>query len=302
MILCIDIGGTNIKSAIIGDDLVLRNHNSVETQNNLNYILEYIHQLMTKFPKIEGISLSVPGQVNSKTGVVNGISAVSCINGFSWKETLMNKYNVDVAIQNDGNCVVLADVVYGNAQEYQNIVSIVIGTGVGGGAMFNGILIEGHDNRAGEIGFTIINNETMCTLNDGCSLGSLVKRVNSKLGYELSGKEIFCKAEQGDLICKSEVESFYRNIAIGVYNVGMLLNPECIVLSGAVSEQKDFITNINVALSSVLKTLSMNTFGIEIDMSSYIPNIITSRFGKDSNLIGAYAQFSSDYFSDRIKN
>lgn len=297
MYACFDIGGTEIKSAAISDKLILNDYAINKSKNDIDYIVDLIVRIVKGYEEkynIKGVCISAPGAVEKNSGVIYGVSALSCIHGFSWKDKLGNILGLKISIENDANCVALCELKYGHGKEHNDFLSLVIGTGVGASIVKDKKIHRGANLLGGEFGFMITNqkDKSYQTFNDYASVGSMVRRVRSLIGDEfIDGKQIFEMSEKGNKICTEAVDEFYRNLAVGIYNMKFIYDPEIIVLGGAVSQQYNFIERINENLVSIMKEITYNTFHKDIDIQRFLPKLKTCLFSKDANLYGAMANY-----------
>ena len=285
-LVCFDVGGTSVKHAVIEEGKILEKSN-FPSQNNVPYLLDNMVKIVQKYQskyKISGIGLSMPGAV-SPTGVIYGFSALPNIHGPNWIEMLKKRLNLPVTIENDANCAALAEVEFGNAAQYKDAIFLVLGSGVGGSIVKNRKIHHGIHLSGGEFGYMVMKMEDgiPITFSDLASTISLVKRVQKlKNNDQLDGIQVFEMAKKNDEICKECVNEFYMNLAIGIYNLQYAFDPEIVLLSGAVSEQEDFLAQI----SQKLKDLEDKVNGTDI-----LPKLSLCSAGVDANLIGAYANF-----------
>ena len=106
-IATIDIGGTGIKFASLTPDGKILDKASTPTTETLEDLLAWLDQRLSE-RDYRGIAMSVPGAVNQETGVIEGISAIPYIHGFSWYEALAH-HKLPVHLENDANCVGLSE-------------------------------------------------------------------------------------------------------------------------------------------------------------------------------------------------
>lgn len=295
MYVCFDIGDTAIKSAVLTLPLELKEYAIFESKNDRTYLLDLLVKrvhMMEENYVIEGICLSIPGAVESKSGTIYGVSALSCIHGFSWKEALGKRLPYPIRLENDANCVALCELAFGKGKEHQDFLSLVIGTGVGASIVKHHQIHHGATLLGGEFGFMILNrtNTSYETFSELASVGSLVKKVRKKMQDDcLSGKDIIDKADKGHVICKEAVDEFYRNVAVGIYNMWFVHDLEMIVISGAVSQRKEFVQRIYEQHNSIMEDVIAHTFHVQMDYTPFLPHIVTSAFSKDANIYGAFA-------------
>lgn len=133
VIVCIDIGGSSMKTGICDMDgkldwqEILPVHQQFE--DLMGEIGNYIEKGKEKGDVI-GIALSAPGAVDTATGIIGGKSAVPCIHGPSWTEELEKRFGLPASIENDANCAAMAEVTFGNGRGCKNPERILLGGGI----------------------------------------------------------------------------------------------------------------------------------------------------------------------------
>ena len=116
---------------------------------------------------------------------------------------------------------------------------------------------------------------------------SFVRKVRKYYNDESwDGESVFEAAKNGDEVCIDAIDTFYKNLAKGIFNLQHIYDPEIILLGGAISNRKDFIEKINEKLLIIRKSISIDTC---------MPKIDTCTHKKDANLIGALANFLMEY-------
>ena len=148
-IATIDIGGTGIKFASLTPDGKILEKASTATPETLEELLAWLDQRLSE-RDYRGIAMSVPGAVNQETGVIEGISAIPYIHGFSWYEALAH-HQLPIHLENDANCVGLSELLA--HPEIENAACVVIGTGIGGAMIINGKIHRGRHGLGGEFGY-----------------------------------------------------------------------------------------------------------------------------------------------------
>ncbi|WP_027108222.1 ROK family protein [Lacticigenium naphthae] len=281
-ILAFDIGGTSVKFGIWEKDRLVKkgNFRTPKTWNNMKReFLEIKDKLAIDYP-IEGVAISSPGAVNQKEKVIEGVSAVPFLHQFPIYDELEEIFEAPVAIENDANSAALAEVWKGAAKGLQNVLFIVIGTGIGGSVIVNGEVQHGKHLFGGEFGFTLINGtKTFSEL--GTAVG-MAKRYNKQKGTTLTGEEVFKQAEAGDEIAQKEVDTFYNSLAIGIYNLQYSFDPELILLGGGVSNKPDLLDQLDGYLEKIIK---------KVKIAPFKPEVALCQYRNDANLIGAVYNF-----------
>ncbi|GAB6168320.1 ROK family protein [Clostridium carnis] len=293
MYACLDIGGTSIKVAVSDESGNLTLKDTLYVSHNLEEFIEAIVEWINKVKTlhcIKGVAISAPGAVNTKTGIIGGGSAVPCIHGPNWKEILKQKVGLPISIENDANCAALAEVFSGDLKNIKDMLFVVCGTGIGGAIVKNGKIHHGKHLHGGEFGYMIMEeiDGEYKNFSDVASTMSFVRKVRKHYNDESwNGEKVFKAAENGDEFCIKAIDTFYMNLAKGIYNLQYIYDPEIILLGGAISNREDFIKRINEKIDYLLSKISI---------AKIKPIVNTCTHKKDANLIGALAHHLNEYF------
>lgn len=248
--VCIDIGGTAIKYALITDNGEISEEHIRPTearQSGGPGIIKKIDEIILDFQArhtVNGVAISTAGMVDPLKGEIIYVleSVFPNYTGSKLKAHVETKFRLPCAVENDVNCVGLGELWLGAGQNVKETVfCITVGTGVGGCIIHEGKIIHGAAYSAGEIGFM---NITGGNLQDLASAGTLVNYVNAEKNLApatLNGKEIFALADRGDEIAVKGIKNLVENLAEGIANIVAVLNPHTIVLGGGIMAQKAYL-------------------------------------------------------------
>ena len=305
----IDVGGTNVKIALVDDKGKIIYSNSVPTYAQMGYeytvnnIKQAIKDLMretnTKTTDIQGIGFDFPGQVDYKTGVVKLAPNVPGWVNVPIAKMIEDEFHIPTRIDNDVRCAALGELKFGAGKGCENFVCITVGTGIGSGLVINGQLVRGAANAAGEIGHIKLqmHNGPICGCGDtGCleafaSGPSIVAMAQEYLKggkstkfREMAGVDgeitpyIVAKAaEAGDPVAKRIFEIIGGYIGIGLVSVINLLNPEKVIIGGGVAEAGDLL------LEPIRKTIKERAMVIAGNSVEIVP----AQLGNSAGVIGA---------------
>src|SRR5699024_9209694 len=151
-----DIGGTYIKYGIVSKEGEILKQAKIKTPASLELLTDFLQEQITQYEELIGIAISSPGAV-ATDGVIHGASAIPYIHGPNIKELFEKKTGLPVAIENDANCAALAEVWQGSAKNKKDIAVVVIGTGIGGALVKDGMVDKGSNLHAGEFGYMILD-------------------------------------------------------------------------------------------------------------------------------------------------
>ncbi|MGN8845934.1 ROK family protein [Niallia sp. HCP3S3_B10] len=279
-LLVMDIGGSSVKFAVWGKEQLVEKGSFVtpKTWEEMKQEMLQLKEKMAAKYMIEGVAFSAPGAVNQAKGVIEGASAVPYIHSFPIFFELEELFDCPVTMENDANCAGLAEVWKGAATGLKNVLFVVIGTGIGGAVIVDGNIQHGKHLFGGEFGYMLLKEDQ--TFSNLATPVEMAKRYSKrlKLENELSGKEVFELAEQGDEVAKEEVETFYHYLATGIYNLQYSFDPEKIILGGGISSKDGLIEELNIHLEKVVKS---------VKGTSFLPKVELCQFRNDANLIGA---------------
>ncbi|WP_035778389.1 ROK family glucokinase [Butyrivibrio sp. MC2013] len=258
----VDIGGTTVKLGLLTQDGNILDSWEIPTRTEdggVNILPDIAASIRAKIAEknlndndIAGVGVGAPGAVDDK-GVVH--QAVNLGWGrFSLKEELHAMVKLPVMAGNDANVAALGECWKGGGRGHKNMLMVTLGTGVGGGVIVNGKIVNGVTGSGGEIGHMhlVDGEEEACGCgNHGCfeqyasATGAvlLANRVlaasdkDSVLRHtEISAKNIFDAAKDGDELACEIAKQYGYYLGKGLALCASVLNPEVIVLGGGVSK------------------------------------------------------------------
>ena len=291
----VDVGGTSIKMGIVnekGDVLSrreIRHASRPAGQTVMEEIIEGIRthaeDLSVSFDVIGGIGVSAAGCINSNTGSV----AENGGNVPGWSRTdvcniLEREFGVKATLANDANCAVLGEAWTGAARGYTDVVGVTLGTGVGGGIITGGKLLEGSRGYAGEIGHFPLHaggEHCVCGL-DGCferyaSTSALTRHASLKDPAFGNGKTLFEWAAQGDETARNLISEWVNEVAFGVAGLVHIFDPQIVLIGGGVSAQEELLIR---PLRDKVLTMIMPDFAKGLEFRGAI-------LGNDAGMVGA---------------
>ncbi|MBO9130678.1 ROK family protein [Bacillus sp. 165] len=255
--LAFDIGGTQIKYGIVSEEGKVVTSFQADTeahkggQSVVEKVIRLGNELMQAY-SIEGIGISTLGLVDADNGVVlGGCENIPHYAGIQLKQLVSGALDVPVEVENDVNCVGLAESWIGAGNNVNNFIALTIGTGVGGAIIINGELYRGRGFSAGEWGYMIVEGkafEHVASITGLCQLAAHYKGENVQ-----SGKEVFDLYDQGDEKIKLAVQLFFKHLAIGISNLIYIFNPEKVIIGGGVTARGEvFVQELNVEIEKYL--------------------------------------------------
>ena len=267
----IDLGGTTAKIGLFTTSgaLLEKWEVATDTSNAGEHILENLaaailgkmNEQSIQPEQVEGVGIGVPGPV-----LDSSIVPIVCANLCGWGERnvsaqlsgLLN--GLKVLVGNDANVAALGEIWMGAAKGAKNAVMVTLGTGVGGGVVVNGKVIDGVHGAGGEIGHITVNRHETATCGcgkHGCleqySSATGVVRCMKKLldenpdtpcvlrGTEFAAKDVFDAARNGDALAAREVDEMSDTLGMALANIASTVDPEAFLVGGGVARAGDVL-------------------------------------------------------------
>ncbi|WP_066195728.1 ROK family protein [Gracilibacillus timonensis] len=245
--LTFDIGGTLIKYGVLTEtgQFVTKNEHLTDAYLGGKEVLNKVKMLGKELMNdhtISGICISTAGQVDSKKGVILYASEIIPeYTGIHVKQELEDFFGLPVGVENDVNCVGLAESWIGKGKDAKSMFCLTIGTGIGGSYVVDNQLHTGHHFSGGEIGYIPIEGEEFQELAATKTLIENVAKRKNCTTSELDGKKIFEMAQHDDQICIEEINRLIYYLSKGIATIIYIMNPEMLVIGGGITNQKEFL-------------------------------------------------------------
>ena len=266
----IDVGGTTVKCGLFEENGLLIDKWEIPTrtenggENVLPDIAATVMSKMTvkKIAKedVIGVGVGIPGPV------MRGVVPVAV--NLHWGEKnveyeLGNLLDMKVRAGNDANVAALGEQWKGGAEGMDSVIMVTLGTGVGGGIIVDGKIVEGAHGAGGEIGH--IHVEDNITDPCGCGNCGCLEQVASATGIvrlakeelaknpvlpsalrdtEVTSKAVFDAYKDGDAMASTIVNRFAKYLGTGIATIAAVTDPEVIVIGGGVSKAGECLTDI----------------------------------------------------------
>lgn len=299
----IDLGGTTVGIGVVDEKYKLLATTEMPTagcrtpEELANVVIEGTRRLITEnklnAKDITFIGMGCPGEVDTEKGIALAADNLP-IDNIPFAKLLTEAFGAPAMLDNDANCAAWGEHMAGVSKGFKNIVTVTLGTGIGGGIIVDGKLLHGKENHAGEIGHMVIDiHGKRCGCGRiGCwetvaSTRALIKEVehqvkyapNSRLGKLIAanggranGKTLFIAMGEEDNMARSIFNDWIRSLEVGMWNLINIFRPDMIVISGAISKEGD---SLLIPLRNAVGKCSTM--------------IRTGRLGGNAGLIGAAA-------------
>ena len=252
----IDLGGTKIEGLVLdGANEVVAGPYRVATprqdyEATIGAVRDLVRQLDGEFASglaPTTIGIGIPGSIVKRTNLVHNANSV-WLNGKPFAHDLALAIGRPVRLANDANCFALSEASDGVGSGARSVFGVILGTGCGGGLVFEGRLVDGPNGIGGEWGHNplpwptgdeIPGPECWCGRH-GCMetwvAGPALERTYAEAGGEqLAAAEIARRAEYGDAMAQAVMTAHLDRLARGLAHVVNIFDPEVIVLGGGLS-------------------------------------------------------------------
>jgi len=258
LVFAADLGGTHLRVALV--DETGKIHQQVKRQtpkeDSRDAVVNALVSIADEWRAaghgpIAAASVMVPGAVNADQSVVLQAPNLPSLLNFQFKAVLQERLGWPVVLENDANAAAIGEMWRGAARGCRDVVSVTLGTGVGGGVVLDGKLWRGAHGSAGEIGHTTVDpfGGLKCKCgNTGClelfaSATAIARMAHESLDQfpqtvlsaeNLTAEKVYEAGSNGDELALAVFKRAGTYLGVGLANIMSLIDPEMIVISGGV--------------------------------------------------------------------
>ncbi len=285
--LVIDLGGTFFKYALMDENgtIIEKGKIKSQTENEEQMIASFDELYKPYEGKVDGIAISAPGVIDSRTGFMHTGGAFFWVKDFPLAEILSKRYGIPVTVENDGKSAAGAELWKGALSDCDSGVAIVIGTAIGGAVIINREIIRGSHLMAGEFSYQFAEasgcNDVASIVGFLNGVPALLRIVSEKKQIpveELTGEKVFEWANAGDEEAMEALREYCMRIAVLISNLQYTIDPQRFVIGGGISVQPILVQTIREQLIKLDQTFWMRM---------PIPEVTTCKYYNDANLMGA---------------
>lgn len=296
--LVFDVGGTAIKYAVMNKKAEIIEKGSTPTPlESIEKFIEVIGGIFDGYKdRIAGMAMSMPGRIDSNRGYLFTGGSLEYNTDKEIVSILQKRCPVPITVENDGKCAALAEAWHGSLNECDDGIVVILGTGVGGGIIKDKKLHKGKNFIAGEFSFIFTNNAAF--ENDISHIWAgqagvsglcipVAKSKNLPI-EEVDGLKVFEYANNGDKEVLNILDDYCYRLALQLFNLQYIYDPEKIAIGGGISKQELLIKCIKDNVEKHYNNLRPPFMPIK-------PEVVTCKFYNDSNLIGALYNYLTRY-------
>ncbi len=303
----VDLGGTAVKAGIVDENYNILFSCTIPSDHDFDRAVEGMAAAIETVASEAGLKVSdfpcvgvgIPSTVNPYT------KRLVFANNTGWRDApigsaLESRISIPVYIGNDANCAVIGEALNGAARGRKNVVMLTLGTGVGGGILFDGKLFTGGDGMGAELGHTpLVHGGCRWTCGiSGClesyaSVSALIRETKAAMSAhpesmlcayaakhagKVDGKTAFDCTQAGDETASSVVDRYLDYLAGGIGGLITTFRPEIFILGGGLSAQGENLTRP--------LTEKVPHYVYASDLIG-VPPIVTAELGNAAGTIGA---------------
>jgi glucokinase len=258
LVFAADLGGTYLRIALVDESGNIHQQFKQRTPKgeSPDCVVNALASAAEKWSsesnrRIVAGSIMVPGAVDNHNAVVVQAPNLPSLTNFPLKAVLEKRLGWPVLLENDANAAAVGERWLGAARGCRDVVSVTLGTGVGGGVILDGKLWRGAHGSAGEIGHTTVDPfaRLKCKCgNTGClelfaSATAIVRMTRERLprfpqsklsSEDLTAEKVYGAGREGDELALSVFKTVGTYLGIGLANLINIIDPEIIVIAGGV--------------------------------------------------------------------
>jgi len=309
-VLAADIGGTKVSTAVISSagEIMQKSKAPTDKSGPPALIGKIVAMLQDDLARSEvstadvvGLGVGIPAAIDAARKTIIWAPNLPGWEDVPLHDELSTRLHLPVCIEYDGHAAVMGEWWLGAGRGYQNVVFVIVGTGIGGGMILDGRLYRGASRLAGTAGWFTLSTQRVSdghahrvghweSLAAGPGIvrlaeeklrendePSLLRRQEADLHDELTTRRIFAAARQGDPLAGEVVRHVGEVLGIGIANIVSLLNPEVVILGGGVGIQSDLLL---APIREVVRDIAQ-------PMSARAAQVVIAQLAEDAGLLGA---------------
>ena len=254
----IDLGGTKIEGIVLTPEGSVACRRRVPTPDGYRSTLDVLTALIGELDdgRMLPVGIGTPGTPSRRTGLMKNCNS-TCLNGRPLRDDLERMVGRHAALANDANCLALSEWADGAAQGARVVFAVILGTGVGGGLLVEGRLVEGAGGVGGEWGHIPLPNATGTELpapacycgragcmECWCSGPAVMEDHHRSSGRRIEVPEIVGAAQRREPEAVATIERWLDRVARGLAVVANIVDPDVFVFGGGLSNISDLYRQI----------------------------------------------------------
>ena len=266
MRLCIDLGGSSVRGALMSGGNVLGTLAAARSDSfDIGELEMFVDESLAKFRAhdVTGVAVAVPGVTNAgKSTLISAHGKYSALLGVDLRSWASRRLEVPFGLENDARAALTGELAFGVATGEKDAVLMILGTGIGTAAVIDGVQLYGRHGHAGILGghVTIDRNAATCPCgNVGCAesiastwaLNSALEEApdfsDSAWARESAAqgmKSLVILAKRGDELSKRVLAHFINAWAITLVSLCHAYDPEVVIVTGGVLQSTEIVPQL----------------------------------------------------------
>lgn len=243
IIIGVDLGGTKIMTGAINREgkvlctpvkILTDGHEPKEiiVKRITDSIEDILSKLNSAINDVSGIGIGSTGPLDIDSGIILECPQLPTMHFFPLRETIQNHFKVPVFINNDANCLLFGETIFGAAANKTNVVGFTLGTGIGCAIVLNKKILNGSSGTAAEIWPSPYQSSTIEDFVSGAGVSRIYKSIS---GVNKSSLDVYNMAVNGDEQALQTWKEFGTHLAVPIAWTINLLDPEIVVLGGSIT-------------------------------------------------------------------
>ncbi len=299
--LVYDIGGSNIKFALMTAEGEILERRTAPTPKDSR---EHYFQALTALAdgllsQADGAAVSTNGRMYPDGDTYRAYTSDFLI-GVNLRAELEKRLGLPVTVENDGVAATVGEWWKGAARGTDTVLGIVLGSGMGGGVVVNGKPMRGVKNNSAMVFGMLSASDTAQGRYSASALDTVFPLLPYKLAAakglqpgSVSGEEFFRSVESQDPVAQALLAPYCRAAAVVIFNAALLLDPDCVVVTGGLARQPALIAGIRRSLTEIQEKclnypgIDLAQIGVKVEKEDFAVDLRAGELCLDANLYGA---------------
>lgn len=287
ILIGVDFGGTKIltgamteRGEVLCEPVKVPTNGSEEAEKIIKRLKDSISEVLRKseasIDHVKGIGLGVTGPLDIRNGVILECPQLPSLHFFPLKQNIQDHFHLPVHMNNDANCLIYGEVLFGSGTGKKNVVGFTLGTGLGCAIILDGKIFAGSTESAGEIWPSPFQNTTIEDFVSGAGISRAYKEMT---GEDKSALDVALLAKGGSASALKTWEIFGEQLGVAVSWAINLIDPEVVILGGSISNAYEFFS------AAMQRTVRKHV----CPRPAQATRIVSSKLGANAGFIGAAA-------------
>lgn len=299
--LVYDIGGSNIKFALMTAEGDILERRTVPTPKDSreHYFEALVNLSEGLLDQADGVAVSTNGRMFPDMETYRAYTSDFLI-GVNLRMELEKRLGLPVTVENDGVAATVGEWWKGAARGADTVLGIVLGSGMGGGVVVNGKPMRGAKNNSAMVFGMLSASDTAQGRYNASALDTVFPLLPYKLAAAkglqpgaVTGEEFFQYVESGDPVAQALLAPYCRAATVVIFNAALLLDPDCVVVTGGLARQPALVAGIRQSLTEIQERcldypgIDLTHLGVKVEKEDFSVDLRAGELCLDANLYGA---------------